>query len=307
MSPLDGKLRCARTLLAQLGAQVAADAIGEAIDKLAQKESEVQESEVTKPADSGRVGDRMSDELRHFIEGMSVSVDVSTSEGDAGNRYFGTVTEVMDNRGDKHGVTLLVQDAEPNFAIPSESRKRREAEIFHVPDDTLDRLIVGRATDGDQMLAYNAITVALAAQGQGQGEAVAKVRHFDYRGIARNGFSQEAQMLDGAPVLPDGTLLYTRLAPPASPAGVPDDLKPSPSNELLPEYRIGYSEGKYGQPEAWWPIWRDGYITNGAFPTKVHAILAAWQHAHRRLADGMEGVQRIVSRLAAPSASEGES
>lgn len=48
-----------------------------------------------------------------------------------------------------------------------------------------------------------------------QGEAVAKVRHFDYRGIARNDFSQEAQMLDGAPVLPDGTLLYT--APPAQP------------------------------------------------------------------------------------------
>lgn len=55
------------------------------------------------------------------------------------------------------------------------------------------------------------VDAALAAQGQG--EAVAKVRHFDYRGIARNGFSQEAEMLDGAPVLPDGTLLYT--APPA--------------------------------------------------------------------------------------------
>ena len=59
---------------------------------------------------------------------------------------------------------------------------------------------------------------------EGDGGAVAKVRHFDYRGIARNGFSQEAEMLDAAPVLPDGTLLYTRLAPPASPAGVPDVL-----------------------------------------------------------------------------------
>lgn len=42
---------------------------------------------------------------------------------------------------------------------------------------------------------------------------VAKIRHFDYHGIARNGFSQEAEMLDGAPDLPNGTLLYTH--PPA--------------------------------------------------------------------------------------------
>ena len=59
---------------------------------------------------------RMSDELRSLIEGMTVSVDVSTGDHDAGNRYFGTVTEVMDDISDKHGVTLLVQDAKPNFA-----------------------------------------------------------------------------------------------------------------------------------------------------------------------------------------------
>ena len=53
--------------------------------------------------------------LRSMIEGMSVSVDVSTGDHDAGHRYFGTVTEVMECQGDKHGVTLLVQDAEPNF------------------------------------------------------------------------------------------------------------------------------------------------------------------------------------------------
>jgi hypothetical protein len=58
---------------------------------------------------------RLSNEIRNFIEGMSVSVDVSTSDTDAGRRYFGTVTEVMDCADDKHGVTLLVQDAEPNF------------------------------------------------------------------------------------------------------------------------------------------------------------------------------------------------
>jgi hypothetical protein len=38
----------------------------------------------------------MSDELRDFIEGMSVSVDVSTGEPDSSHRYMGTVTEVMD-------------------------------------------------------------------------------------------------------------------------------------------------------------------------------------------------------------------
>ena len=53
--------------------------------------------------------------LRSMIEGMSVSVDVSTGDHDAGHRYFGTVTEVMECQGDKHGVALLVQDAEPNF------------------------------------------------------------------------------------------------------------------------------------------------------------------------------------------------
>lgn len=65
----------------------------------------------------------MSDSMRDFVEGMSVSVDVSTCDADAGHRYFGTVTEVMDDRNDKHGVTLLVQDAKPNFAAaPAEAQ-----------------------------------------------------------------------------------------------------------------------------------------------------------------------------------------
>lgn len=65
----------------------------------------------------------MSGAMRDFIEGMSVSVDVSTGEHDAGHRYFGTVTEVMDAPEDKHGVTLLVQDAEPNFKQPQGEQK----------------------------------------------------------------------------------------------------------------------------------------------------------------------------------------
>ena len=55
------------------------------------------------------------DSLADLIEGMSVSVDVSTGDNDAEHRYFGTVTEVMEDAESKHGITLLVQDAEPNF------------------------------------------------------------------------------------------------------------------------------------------------------------------------------------------------
>ncbi len=59
---------------------------------------------------------RLKDEIRTFIEGMSVSVDVSTSEEDAGRRYYGTVSEVMDDELDKHRVILLVQNnVRPNF------------------------------------------------------------------------------------------------------------------------------------------------------------------------------------------------
>ncbi|WP_323016389.1 hypothetical protein [Castellaniella sp.] len=65
----------------------------------------------------------MDNKMRDFITGMSVSVDVSTGDDDVGNRYFGTVTEVMDYDGDKHGVTLLVQDAEPNFDAPCDATK----------------------------------------------------------------------------------------------------------------------------------------------------------------------------------------
>lgn len=65
----------------------------------------------------------MSHNMRDFIEGMSVSVDVSTCERDSHHRYFGTVTEVMDCECDKHGVTLLVQDAEPNFVVESVMEK----------------------------------------------------------------------------------------------------------------------------------------------------------------------------------------
>nr|WP_225909075.1 hypothetical protein [Salmonella enterica] len=50
-------------------------------------------------------------ELPELIEGMEVSVDVSTCDADAGNRYFGTVTEVSELDTAKNGYILLVQDA----------------------------------------------------------------------------------------------------------------------------------------------------------------------------------------------------
>ena len=58
-------------------------------------------------------------DLAELIKGMSVSVDVSTNDADIGNRYFGTVGEVMECAGDKHGLTLLVDDVEPNFRQPA--------------------------------------------------------------------------------------------------------------------------------------------------------------------------------------------
>lgn len=59
----------------------------------------------------------LSEEVRELITGMTVSVDVSTGEHDAGNRLFGEVTEVMEYDGgsDKHKVVLLVQSPEANF------------------------------------------------------------------------------------------------------------------------------------------------------------------------------------------------
>ncbi|WP_240498924.1 hypothetical protein [Citrobacter portucalensis] len=54
-------------------------------------------------------------ELLKHIEGMEVSVDVSTCDTDAGHRYFGTVTEISELDAAKNGYILLVQDAKPNF------------------------------------------------------------------------------------------------------------------------------------------------------------------------------------------------
>ncbi|MCZ5678200.1 DUF551 domain-containing protein [Escherichia coli] len=58
---------------------------------------------------------------RDVIEGMGVSIDVSTCDADLGNRYFGTVTEALELDTAKNGYILLVQDAEPNFDVNGNS------------------------------------------------------------------------------------------------------------------------------------------------------------------------------------------
>jgi hypothetical protein len=84
-------------------------------------------------------------------------------------------------------------------------------DISDIERNSLDERFSRRAQNVRQWIERNRPDRALSVQKAGP---VARVRHFDYRGIARNGFSQEAVMLDGAPVLPDGTPLY---ALPASP------------------------------------------------------------------------------------------
>ena len=48
--------------------------------------------------------------------------------------------------------------------LEQRARDRRFAEVTTVPMDTMDRLLSGRATEGDQMLAYNALAALQAQQ-----------------------------------------------------------------------------------------------------------------------------------------------
>lgn len=54
-------------------------------------------------------------DIASIVEGLAVSVDVSTGDHDSGNRYFGYIGEVMECETEPHGVILLVHDVEPNF------------------------------------------------------------------------------------------------------------------------------------------------------------------------------------------------
>jgi hypothetical protein len=50
-----------------------------------------------------------------LVEGMEVSIDVSTGDHDSGNRLFGVVDLVQENQGSKHDLILLVQEPKANF------------------------------------------------------------------------------------------------------------------------------------------------------------------------------------------------
>ncbi|HHH7871947.1 TPA: DUF551 domain-containing protein [Escherichia coli] len=76
--------------------------------------------------------------LPELIEGMEVSIDVSTCDADLGNRYFGTVTEALELDTAKNGYILLVQDAEPNFDVNGNSPVTPDGWIScseQMPDD----------------------------------------------------------------------------------------------------------------------------------------------------------------------------
>ena len=54
-------------------------------------------------------------DIAALVQGMEVSIDVSTGDHDAQRRLFGTVTLVQQNQRSRHGLILLVQDPQPNF------------------------------------------------------------------------------------------------------------------------------------------------------------------------------------------------
>ena len=72
-------------------------------------------------------GQAQAVDIAELVEGMSVSVDVSACDDDAGNRYFGTVCIAQEDPHGKHGLTLLVQDAKPNFTPQAQSDARDAA------------------------------------------------------------------------------------------------------------------------------------------------------------------------------------
>jgi hypothetical protein len=54
-------------------------------------------------------------DIAALVEGMEVSIDVSTGDHDSGNRLFGVVDLVQENQGSKHDLILLVQEPKANF------------------------------------------------------------------------------------------------------------------------------------------------------------------------------------------------
>ncbi|ASD50433.1 hypothetical protein FDI24_gp152 [Acidovorax phage ACP17] len=92
-----------------MGYEVYAKSADQVADKLSETFQELEDWQL------GIKSIPIRDRLFKLLEGVSVSTDVSTSEATAHHRYFGNVTVVQEDPFDKLGLTLLVQDAEPNF------------------------------------------------------------------------------------------------------------------------------------------------------------------------------------------------
>ena len=79
-----------------------------------------------------------------LVQGMAVSVDVSTGDHDAQRRLFGTVTLVQESQKGKHGLILLVQNPQPNFTSQPQPKQEpvakyigecSEGSLVHLYDD----------------------------------------------------------------------------------------------------------------------------------------------------------------------------
>ncbi|EPY1882892.1 TPA: hypothetical protein ACJGWE_000588 [Salmonella enterica subsp. enterica serovar Havana] len=111
-----------------------------------------------------------TDWLPELIEGMDVSIDVSTCDADIGNRYFGTVTEVSELDIAKNGYILLVQDAEPNFKTAGNSPVIQEgwtgSDEANAALIMLDRIETVDSVDDDRIEGIKRIIRGLAAAPQ---------------------------------------------------------------------------------------------------------------------------------------------
>ncbi|ENV0480700.1 hypothetical protein ACE2RY_003396 [Salmonella enterica] len=102
--------------------------------------------------------------LPELIEGMEVSIDVSTCDADAGNRYFGTVTEISELYTAKNGYILLVQDAEPNFDVNGNSPVTTDGWISRfeeMPDPSSEKRVCAFTPTNHEDMRYRFVPASL--------------------------------------------------------------------------------------------------------------------------------------------------
>ncbi|EOW3254174.1 ead/Ea22-like family protein [Escherichia coli] len=102
--------------------------------------------------------------LPELIEGMEVSIDVSTCDADLGNRYFGTVTEALELDTAKNGYILLVQDAEPNFDVNGNSPVTPDSWISRfeeMPDPSSERRVCAFTPTNHEDMRYRFVPASL--------------------------------------------------------------------------------------------------------------------------------------------------